>query len=138
MSTTNGPREELRARIDAIESGYEFMLAYAAQGRPTDKGPGAGSRVREQLEAMQQALDGLGNVVRSVAASDPHDAGTIGAPFFDALDRDALSARAAIRLVLSRPDISSQLVDNLNASIHLRALLTDLFVVDEALKPATS
>src|SRR5690606_22854816 len=90
MSTTNEPREDLRARIDAIESGYEFLLAYAAQGRPTDKGPGAGSRVREQLDAMQQALDGLGDVVRSVAASDPHDAATIGAPFFDALDRDAL------------------------------------------------
>jgi len=138
MSTTNEPREDLRARIDAIESGYEFLLAYAAQGRPTDKGPGAGSRVREQLDAMQQALDGLGDVVRSVAASDPHDAATIGAPFFDALDRDALAARAAIRLVLSRPDISSQLVDNLNASIHLRALLTDLFVIDEALKPVAS
>jgi hypothetical protein len=26
------------------------------------------------------------------------------------------------------------LVDNLNASIHLRALLTDLFLVDEVLK----
>jgi hypothetical protein len=44
-------------------------------------------------------------------------------------------ANGAVRLVLARPDISSQLVDNLNASIHLRALLTDLFVVDEALKP---
>jgi hypothetical protein len=40
-----------------------------------------------------------------------------------------------VRLVLARADIGSQLVDNLNASIHLRALLTDLFVVDEALKP---
>jgi len=29
--------------------------------------------------------------------------------------------------------MSSQLVDNLNANIHLRALLTDLFLVDEAL-----
>ena len=43
--------------------------------------------------------------------------------------------RSALRLVLARSDISSQLVDNLNASIHLRALLTDLFVVDEALRP---
>ena len=31
----------------------------------------------------------------------------------------------------------SQLVDNLNASIHLRALLTDLFLIDEALKSAS-
>jgi hypothetical protein len=28
------------------------------------------------------------------------------------------------------------LIDNLNASIHFRALLTDLFLVDEALKTA--
>jgi hypothetical protein len=27
------------------------------------------------------------------------------------------------------------LIDNLNASIHLRALLTDLFLVSETLKP---
>jgi hypothetical protein len=36
--------------------------------------------------------------------------------------------------VLAQPAISSQLVDNLNASIHVRALLTDLFLLDEALK----
>ncbi len=39
-----------------------------------------------------------------------------------------------MRLVLAQPGISSQLVDNLNASIHLRALLTDIFLVDEVLK----
>jgi hypothetical protein len=31
----------------------------------------------------------------------------------------------------ARPGISSQLIDNLNANIHLRALLTDLFLVDD-------
>ena len=39
-----------------------------------------------------------------------------------------------MQLVLAQPGISSQLVDNLNASIHLRALLTDLFLVDEVLE----
>jgi len=39
-----------------------------------------------------------------------------------------------VHLVLVQPSISSQLVDNLNASIHLRALLTDLFLIDEILK----
>ena len=39
-----------------------------------------------------------------------------------------------IRLALSQEGISSQLIDNVNASIHLRALLTDLFVLDEVLK----
>ena len=36
--------------------------------------------------------------------------------------------------MLAQPVISSQLVDNLNASIHLRALLTDLFLVTELLE----
>ena len=39
-----------------------------------------------------------------------------------------------MKLVLAQPSISSQLIDNLNASIHLRALLTDLFLIDEILK----
>ncbi len=39
-----------------------------------------------------------------------------------------------MELVLTQPTISSQLVDNLNASIHLRSLLTDLFLIDEATK----
>ena len=56
--------------------------------------------------------------------------------FFAAVDTDALIALAAIRLVLSRSDISSQLIDNLERVDPLRALLTDLFIVDEALKAA--
>ena len=44
------------------------------------------------------------------------------------------TALAAVQLVQAQPSISSQLIDNLNASIHLRALLTDLFLIDEILK----
>jgi hypothetical protein len=33
--------------------------------------------------------------------------------------------------VLAQPAISSQLIDNLNASMHLRAVLTDLFLVSD-------
>jgi hypothetical protein len=47
------------------------------------------------------------------------------------LARDAGDSLAAIELVLAQPAISSQLIDNLNASIHLRALLTDLFLLSE-------
>ncbi len=54
--------------------------------------------------------------------------------FLSVLERDAADSLAAIELVLAQPSISSQLVDNLNASIHLRALLTDLFLLDEVLK----
>jgi hypothetical protein len=54
--------------------------------------------------------------------------------FLAVLDRDARDSLAAIDLVLAQPAISSQLVDNLNASIHLRALLTDLFLVGEIVR----
>ena len=60
------------------------------------------------------------------------------AHFLAVLDRDATASLAAIQLVLAQPAISSQLVDNLNASIHLRALLTDLFLIDEVLKAQQS
>lgn len=130
----NEYRSDLDARIEAIESGYEFLLAYAAQGRDSDRGPGSGRNVRDFLEAMQNALEGLGSAVRSSAASRGDEVLSAGAEFFEAVERDAATARGAIRLVLAQSDISSQLVDNLNASIHLRAVLTDMFIVDEALK----
>jgi hypothetical protein len=41
-------------------------------------------------------------------------------------------ARGAIGIVLSRRQMASLLVDNLNASVHLRALLTDLFLLEQA------
>jgi hypothetical protein len=126
--------EDLKQRIEAIETGYEFMLAYAAQGRETDKGAAAGRNVREYLDKMALALDGLTPAIAACAnALDPNLA-KVGAAFFAAVDADARVALGAVRLVLARADISSQLIDNMNASIHLRALLTDLFVVDEALK----
>ena len=47
------------------------------------------------------------------------------------LRRDAEASRAFVRLVVAQSAVSSQLIDNLNASIHLRALLTDVFVLGE-------
>jgi hypothetical protein len=41
-----------------------------------------------------------------------------------------------VKAALHCERISSQLVDNLNASIHLRAVLTGLFLADEVLKIA--
>ena len=131
-----GPRAELEQRIEAVESGYEFLLAYAAQGRDTDKGAASGRNVREYLERMAAALEDLSAVVGACAASVDPKLAAVASAFFAAIDADARVALGALRLALARPDISSQLIDNLNASIHLRALLTDLFVVDEALKPA--
>jgi hypothetical protein len=127
--------DDLKQRIEAIETGYEFMLAYAAQGRQSDKGAAAGRNVREYLDKMVAALEGLSGVIDACAKGLDPELPNKGAAFFAAVDADARIALAALRLTLAREDISSQLIDNLNASIHLRALLTDLFVVDEVLKP---
>ena len=126
--------DDLKERIEAIETGYEFMLAYAAQGRQTDKGAAAGCNVREYLDKMAAALEGLGPVVDACAKGVDPELATKGAAFFAAVDTDARVALAALRLVLAREDISSQLIDNLNASIHLRTLLTDVFLIDEIVK----
>jgi len=131
--------EESRARldrcVDEIESSYEYFLAYAAQGRRTDRDGGTGtSEVRSRLERMTAAIDELDEVVRDRAAAVDSGMLDSSASFFSAIAADAAKAAGALRLVLSRQDISSQLIDNLNASIHVRALLTDLFIVDEALR----
>ncbi len=122
--------DELTRRLDLIESGYEFLLAYAAQGRNDD----AGSPVREHLLGMHSALEELLRELDGAMGdiSTAHGAGT--RVFLKAVGRDADIAQGAIGFVLDQPTISSALVDNLNASIHLRALLTDLFLIDQARK----
>jgi hypothetical protein len=117
----------LAERIEVIERGYEFLLAYAAQGRQDD----AGTEVRETLDRMHQALTGMqGSLLAAFSASPLSGV----RDFMETVEHDVRAARGAIGLVLSRARISSLLVDNLNASVHLRALLTDLFLIEQALK----
>jgi hypothetical protein len=121
----------IEARCNAIEECYEFLLAYAAQGLTSDAGTNTGSQVREFLRNAAKALNGLADAYAAELA--PESPG-VEKPFLAVLDRDARDAIAAVELVLAQPAISSQLVDNLNANIHLRAMLTDLFLIDEILK----
>jgi uncharacterized protein YutE (UPF0331/DUF86 family) len=124
----------LETRCSAIEECYEFMLAYAAQGLDTDAGNQSGTQIREFLRRAVTALTGLADeCVITIAREELQPAERYRA-FVDVLDRDAGDSLAAIEMVLAQPAISSQLIDNLNASIHLRALLTDLFLLDEILK----
>ena len=134
MTEKTSTRDNLAKVIDTIEGGYKFLLAYAAQGRHTDRGAAADQSPRDRLEAMVQAMGDLPDLARAMADSVDGDKASDYTAFLDALDRDAAVSVATTRLVLSKNDISSQLVDNLNASIHLRALLTDIFLIDEAFK----
>lgn len=127
-------RTELSARCNAVEEAYEFMLAYAGQGLASDSGSAKGGQVRDFLTKAEAALGGLCAFIATFNKNRDAESMAPYAAFMDVIDSDARAARAAIGLVLAQPSISSQVVDNLNASIHLRALLTDLFLVDEVLK----
>ncbi|HEY1899430.1 MAG TPA: hypothetical protein VGG49_06545 [Steroidobacteraceae bacterium] len=124
---------QLARRIDIIERGYEYLLAFAAQGRRSD----AGSEVRSTLLGMHDALEGLERFLTATinveGGAQRHDASA----FIDAVRDDALKARGALAFTLNCSTIGSQLIDNLNASIHVRALLTDLFLADQALRQTT-
>jgi hypothetical protein len=115
---------DLIEAIDVVEKAYEFMLAYAAQGRVNDEDTSS-TGIRADLTRLVEALSLIGAAKLE---------GEPAKKFLEVMRHDAANASAAIGLVLSRPGISSQAVDNLNASIHIRALLTDLFILDETLK----
>jgi hypothetical protein len=127
-------RAEILNRCEAVEECYEFMLAYAAQGLPTDEGSKSGGQIREFLQRAVKALTGLAETCAMAVREEGLEPADKYVAFFAVLDRDSRDSLAAIELVLAQPAIGSQLIDNLNASIHLRALLTGVFLVDEILR----
>lgn len=110
--------------VETIESGYEFLLAYAAQGRPAQVETGPGPHARPTLQNMLEAMQ---NVHKAFADSSND--------FEQVIADDCRKASAALAFLLARDKIGSEMVDNLNASIHLRAVLTDLFLYSESLQP---
>src|SRR5690242_15057041 len=110
------------------------MLAYAAQGLSGDEGSHSGGQLREFLTRAAGALSEIAGVFTAIIHEENLEPRGKYKAFLDVLDRDARDAMAAVELVLAQPSISSQLIDNLNASIHVRALLTDLFLMDEIMK----
>jgi hypothetical protein len=122
---TSGLPKTLADAIDAVEGTYEFMLAYAAQGRGREE---TGDDIRDYLVRADAALAII------AAMPSPNGGGDDQAAFVEVVRQDAARARTVMRFVLGQRAIGSQMIDNLNASIHLRTLLTDLFLLDEALK----
>jgi hypothetical protein len=122
---------DISERCDTIEECYEFMLAYAAQGLPAEGGGASGARIREFLNRAVNAISGLSECCAMAVKQQSLEPSERYEAFVAVVDRDARDSLAAIELVLAQPSISSQLIDNLNASIHLRALLTDLFLLSD-------
>ena len=127
-------RPEIREHINTVEQCYEFMLAYAARGRSSEEGGKPGGQIREFLQRAATAIAALADECSAEVQEEGLEPVEKYRSFLAVLDRDARDSLAAIEMVLAQPSISSQLIDNLNASIHLRALLTDLFLVGEVLR----
>jgi len=127
--------DDISSRCATIEECYEFFLAYAGQGLNGDEGSHSSGELREFLRRAAEAISGLAEAYaaaikeRNFRPTEPYNT------YMTVLDADARASLAAVQLVLAQATISSQLIDNLNASIHLRALLTDLFLIDEIVKP---
>ena len=115
---------DLAKSIETIEAGYEFLLAFAAQGRPAQAETGPGPHARPTIQGMSDAMQEI-----AMALSGSNDA------FELVIVEDCLKAGAALKFILAQEAIGSEIVDNLNASIHMRAVLTDLFLYSEALNP---
>src|SRR5262245_32063891 len=115
-------------RCTTVEQCYEFMLAYAAQGVSSGDGSQSDGPIREVLQRAVEALSGLADACAHALIAEPLEPAEKYLAFFAVIERDARDTLAAIELVLAQPAISSQLIDNLNASLRLRAVLTDLFL----------
>jgi len=121
---------EIDERCDVIEESYEFMLGYAGKGLPCDEG----SQIRYYLQRAAGAITELAKSFSEVVEKQRIEPAEKYVAFLTVLDRDARDSFAAIELVLVQTAISSQMIDNLNASIHLRALLTDIFLLHGILR----
>jgi hypothetical protein len=108
---------------------------YAAQGVTGEAGSSSAGQLRTLFTRDEEALVGLADAFGAAVADAGLEPASKYQSFLAVLDRDARDSLAAVQLVLAQPAISSQLVDNLNASIHVRALLTDIFLIDEVLAP---
>jgi hypothetical protein len=120
----------MRDAFDRIEEAYEFMLAYAAQGRRRETQEGAGeSQIRQYLKRFGTALDELdGLSVEEFTTAET-------AAFAERFRADIATVRSVIAILLSSRSITSDMIDNTNGLIAVRALLTDVFFIDQAVLP---
>src|SRR5258708_8411263 len=119
---------DISERCETIEECYEFMLAYAAQGLPSDEGSQSGGQIREYLDRAAKAMSGLAESCATAVKQERFEPGERYQAFFAVLDRDAHDSLVAVELVLPQPTITSQLIDNLNPSIHPPPLPPDPFL----------
>jgi hypothetical protein len=116
--------KELAERCDAIEECYEYMLAFAGQGLP---GEADGAVIALWAAPLRRARR-----LSKLAGREARRARPERCRLSWDCWRGCAGSLAAIEIVLAQSLISSQLIDNLG--IHLCAMLTDLFLIDEIIR----
>ena len=120
----------IRQQIEIVEESYEYMLAYAAQGR-ADEGAGPdGAQIRTFLNQYSSAIESIAGSLDGLADNNPQ-----AAAYFDGLKRESAVMDSVVKILLARDNISSEVVDNANGLIAVRAYLTSLFFMDKAILP---
>lgn len=132
MTASVAQAVDIRNAFDVVEESYEFMLAYAAQGRKhevADGEPGGESQIRNYLRRFQAALAVL------QTASQDDLGGAEGAAFREHFLADTAVVNAILSILLARGSISSEMIDNTAGLIAMRSFLTNVFFIDQVVLP---
>ncbi len=119
----------MRESFELVEEAYEFMLAYAAQGRKSEESKGSGpSQIRQFLMRFRAAVQDLADLLEDMPDDESTD-------FRRRWLDDARGIGSVIDMLLALPSINSEMVDNTNGLIVMRAFLTDIFFADHVMLP---
>ncbi len=126
----NAGAVRIRAAFDEIEEAYEFLLAYAAQGRNVERADGGGlSRIRRFLQRFRAATEDLENLLDTL----PDD--EVGKDFRNRWLSDARAVQSVTDMLLAQTSITSEMIDNTNGLIVMRSFLTGIFFADQVMLP---
>ena len=120
--------QQLRNSIDRIEDAYEFMIAYAAQGRRLETNDDGPSKIRAAISAF---LISIQEIEATGLTKINEDAKAFEQRFID----DMLVVKNGLQLLEAKTSISSDMVDNTNALLSMRSFLTSIFFIDQVLLP---
>jgi len=130
MSNELAQAAAIREAFDQIEESYEFMVAYAQQGRTQEVEEGGGeSQIRRFLKRFVAAMDDIAK------AAEPGLGGKDGAAFTQRFNSDLATMRSVIAVLLANPNISSFMIDNTLGLMAIRAFMSDMFFIDTAVLP---
>ena len=90
--------DDIGKRCEAVEECYEFLLAYAAQGLPSDQRQRVRRTGSRLPAAAVKALTGLAETCAGVVKEEGIEPADKYLAFFAVLDRDARDSLAAIEI----------------------------------------